>query len=82
MVTPQTSQPPFKISRLTRSTLTCLVLGLPLDSFSAQQNTSTQPEQQVAITAGSLSQVLANFAAANGVALIYDTRLTEGLRFS
>lgn len=79
MVTPKTSHPPFKISRLTRSTLTCLVLGLPLESFSAEQNTSAQSGQQVAITAGSLSQVLSNFAAANGVALIYDTRLTEGL---
>lgn len=79
MVTPLKSNPPFKIFRLTRSTLTCLVLGLPLESYCAEPNTPAQSEQGFEIIAGSLSQVLSNFAAANGVALIYDTRLTEGM---
>ncbi|WDH19983.1 TonB-dependent siderophore receptor [Pseudomonas chlororaphis] len=79
MVTPLKSNPPFKTSRLTRSTLTCLVLGLPLESYCAEPNTPAQSEQRFEISAGSLSQVLSNFAAANRVALIYDTRLTEGL---
>lgn len=73
------SHPPFKISLLTRSTLACLVLGLPLESFCAEPKPSTQTERRVEITAGSLSQVLSNYAAASGVTLIYDTRLTEGL---
>jgi len=79
VVTPLKSNPPFKISLLARSTLTCLVLGLPLESYCAEPNTPAQLKQCLEISSGSLSQVLSNFAAANGVALIYDTRLTEGM---
>ena len=79
VVTPLKSTPPLNISRLTRTTLTCLVIGLPLESFSKEQKASASPEQRIEIAAASLSQVLSNFAAAQGVALIYDTRLTEGL---
>lgn len=79
MIIPLKSKPPVKISRLTRSTLTCLVLGLPAESICADPNTPVQSEQRFEINAGSLSQVLSNFAAANGVTLIYDTRLTEGI---
>lgn len=79
VVTPLKSTPPLNISRLTRTTLTCLVIGLPLESFSTEQKASASPEQRIEIAAASLSQVLSNFAAAQGVALIYDTRLTEGL---
>ncbi|MFJ5483593.1 TonB-dependent siderophore receptor [Pectobacterium actinidiae] len=73
------SHPPFGISRLTRCTFTCLVLGLPVESFATQPSVAPGPERYVEIGAGSLAQALSNFAAANGVALIYDTRLTEGM---
>lgn len=79
MITPPKSHPPLTLSRLTRSTLTCLVLGLAIEPVCAEPSMSTPSERRFDITAGSLSQVLSNYAAANGVALIYDTRLTEGL---
>lgn len=80
VTTPFNSRRPFKISRLTRSLCACMVLGVPVHSFGTDANPKPASAPRVNIASGSLTQVLSNFAAANGVALIYDTRLTEGLR--
>ncbi|WP_459742884.1 TonB-dependent siderophore receptor [Pseudomonas sp. 3A(2025)] len=79
MTTPFNLHRPFKVSCLTRSLCACMVLGVPVHSLAADSSPAPAAAQRFAIAGGSLTQVLSNFAAANGVALIYDTRLTEGL---
>jgi outer membrane receptor for ferric coprogen and ferric-rhodotorulic acid len=57
-----------------------MILGIPAQSFAVTPSGAQESVQHFDIAAGSLAQVLSNFAAANGVALIYDTQLTEGMR--
>lgn len=60
---------------MTRNLLACMALWLPIEAISA-----TPQSRPLDIAGGSLTQVLSSFAAAQGATLIYDTRLTEGLR--
>lgn len=79
VTTPFNAHPPLRACALARRLLVCVALGLPAQSFGAHPEPAQAAERRVDIAAGSLTQVLSNFAAANGVALIYDTRLTEGM---
>ncbi|SDI33647.1 outer-membrane receptor for ferric coprogen and ferric-rhodotorulic acid [Pseudomonas flavescens] len=77
MNTSTPSRPSARVSRFNCSLFACLVLGLPLESHAGPAEATSSP--RVAIGAGSLAQALSSFAASQGVALIFDTRLTQGL---
>ncbi len=72
---------PAHLSTLRRSLLACLMLCLPFEMARAASVTREQEAaRQMEIAASSLDRVLSSFAAAQGVTLLYDTRLTEGLK--
>lgn len=72
---------PAHLSPLRRSLLACLMLCLPFETARATSVTREQDAaRQMEIAASSLDRVLSSFAAAQGVTLLYDTRLTEGLK--
>ncbi|WP_081673756.1 TonB-dependent siderophore receptor [Pseudomonas cremoricolorata] len=58
-----------------------MAFWLPLDTVrAAPAGADSNPLQRLDLRGGPLNQVLSDFAAAKGITLIYDTRLTEGLR--
>ena len=80
VTTPFNAPPSFRANHLARGLVVCVALGLPVPSLGAAPGTAPVADRTVDIAAGSLTQVLSRFAADHGVALLYDTRLTEGLR--